>query len=79
MSNIKDILTTIAGIFAAVGSGVIAFVVALPQTIHIPDWVTVVAGILGAIGMAIIGFYNGKNPDGSSKTFSQVTDQLNKK
>ena len=79
MSNIKDTLTTIAGILAAVGTAVVTFVTALPQTVTVPDWVTVIAGILGAVGLAIIGFFNGRNPDGSAKTITQIKDQLNSK
>jgi hypothetical protein len=76
LSNIKNTLTTIAGILGTI-SGVI--ITCQTQGVALPPWLTTVAAVCGAISIGIIGYFSGKNPDGSSKTQNQIDDQLSKK
>ena len=69
-SNLKDIVTTIAGIVQAVA-------VAVQQAIAAANgapinWTLV---ILSA-AIAVASYFNGKNADGSAKTAKQVDAQL---
>jgi hypothetical protein len=71
-SNIKDTLSTICGILAAIGGGIL---VAGQTGVTFPTWVTAVAGAMTAICTAIIGYLTGKTPAAAKKTEEQVIDQ----
>lgn len=60
MSNIKDKVTTIAGLTGALCTAVLA-INGLPEVIHVTA-----AGLL-AVSVALIGYFNGKNADGTTK------------
>jgi nitrate/nitrite transporter NarK len=76
MNNIKDTLTTIAGVIGAIGAIGGTILVTLAQSgIQIPSYYTVIVGICVALSSGILGYFNGKNADGSSKTFDQLKDQ----
>lgn len=76
MSNLKDTLSTIAGIMLAIG-GVIA---ALPtQGVVLPEWAVTVGLVLMGLGGAIMGILQGRNADGSAKTAAQLAKQLEDK
>ena len=77
-SNIKDVLSTIAGVLGAiafVGGTIIASLV--QSGVVIPVFLTIIVGAAGAVSVALIGLLNGKNPDGTTKTSTQVV-QANK-
>jgi hypothetical protein len=71
MQNIKDTLTTIAGIIGAIG----AAIVAVSSQITLPTWITSTGGISVAISVAVVGYLTGKNPNGTTKSDTQVTNQ----
>ena len=79
MKNLKDIMTTIAGILGAIafiGGTTIAYLT--QHGINTPPIVIVVVGVCGAVSAGILGYLGGKNPDGSTKTDSQITKALEK-
>jgi hypothetical protein len=65
MINLKDRITTIAGIVGAICTGLLA-VPGMPEVIQ------TVAGALLAISIAIIGYFNGKTADGKVKSLEQL-------
>lgn len=72
MKNLKDTLTTIAGIMVAFGGTVYTLGKA---GIALPEWLNT-AGVIAATVGATVGLYlTGKNPDGSTKSADQVTKQ----
>jgi ABC-type transport system involved in multi-copper enzyme maturation permease subunit len=74
-SNIKDLLSTIAGVAGAVAFVGGTIVASLTQSgIVVPIFITIIVGVCGAISVALIGLLNGKNPDGKTKTLTQVTE-----
>lgn len=73
MSNIKDLLTTICGWVTVIGGAVLAGVAS--GQIILPATVTTIIGSLVGIAVAVTQFLTGKNPDGSTKSTSQVTQQ----
>jgi hypothetical protein len=80
MTNIKDALTTIAGILGGVGAVLLTISQeTIKLGIVLPDWLIVIAGICTAISVAVIGFFNGRNADGSAKTVNQISDAQNNK
>ena len=69
MANLKDILTTVIGLIQLVGNIVIqAINTANGGTIN---WVSVGISVL----VAIVLYFQGKNPNGSTKSAAQVADQ----
>ena len=78
MNNIKDTLTTIAGILgfiAGAGATVLGILSQYPDVV-VPVYVKIILGVCGALSIFIIGYFGGKNPNGSGKTPRQV-DNLN--
>lgn len=73
MSNLKDTLTTVCGWVTVVGGAVLGAVAA--GQITLPASVTGILGGVVAIALAVTQFLTGKNPDGSTKSVSQVSDQ----
>jgi drug/metabolite transporter (DMT)-like permease len=74
-SNIKDTLSTIFGILAAVSG---AIIVAIQSGYQLPAWLNTAAGLTAAISVAVIGYLTGKTPAAESKSTSQVIDQNQK-
>lgn len=73
-SNIKDTMTKIAAWLAGFGTILAGLnVIAL----HLPVWVTAIGGAMVGIAAVINGIYGGKNPDGTTKTPTQVVTQNN--
>jgi hypothetical protein len=71
--NLKDKATTFAAGLSLFGT----FLAGLNYLwIHLPSWVTAIGGTMVGLGVVINGIFGGKNPDGSTKTPSQVA-QLN--
>ena len=72
MKNIKDIATNIAGGLGFAGGAILAL-----AGVGVVFAAPVVAAAGGAVALStfIIGWFSGKNPDGSSKTPTQVTTQ----
>ena len=76
MENLKDVLTTIAAVIAAIGG----FIVALSQMgLTMPSWLIILAGAIPAFCTTIIGIFTGKNADGSAKTTKQINNALTNK
>lgn len=72
MNNLKDTLSTYAGIAVAIGLAIIG----LPaQGVVVPNWLLTVGILLSAIGGAVIGVLQGRNADGSKKTTEQIAKQ----
>lgn len=73
-SNIKSIATTIAGIlgFISLLGATILGVLAQYPMVHVPQIFIIIIGVCGAVSVFVIGYLNGKNPDGSAKTPTQV-------
>jgi hypothetical protein len=70
-SNIKDTMTTLAAWLSGLG----IFLGGLNITVlHLPIWVTAVGGALIGFAAMINGIYGGKNPNGSTKTPTQVNE-----
>jgi len=69
-SNLKDTITTIAGLAFAICSGMLS--------LDLPQNVKVILGIIVAISGGLIGYFTGKSPRGVNKTDNQLSDQ-NKK
>ena len=65
-------MTIIAAWMAGIGTFVAGLNVAV---LHLPVWFTAIGGIMIGIATVINGIYNGKNPDGSAKTPTQVIRQ----
>lgn len=61
MGNIKDILTTVAGIALIVATAIKTYL----ETLNGGEinWFQLIVAVV----VAIIGFFTGRNPDGSSK------------
>src|ERR1035437_9066291 len=73
MENIKDKMTTIAGIlgaFAFISGTIVASIVS--NGITVPIYIIVIIGACGAASLGINGWYNGKTPDGKTKTPAQI-------
>ena len=69
MANLKDILTTVIGLIQLVGNIVIqAINTANGGTIN---WVSVGISVL----VAVVLYFQGKNPNGSTKSDAQVAEQ----
>lgn len=68
-SNLKDTLSTIAGLVFAVASAILA---ATASGLVLPAWLTTACGVAVAISGALIGFLTGKAPSGKAKTEEQV-------
>ena len=77
MTNIKDTLTTICGFIFGIATAVLTY--QQSTGIAFPEWLTVALGIAITISGFVIFYFTGKNPDGSTKTVTQVQDQLSKK
>ena len=71
-SNLKDKLSTICGLLAAVCG---AILVAGQSGVTIPGWLNAVCGATSAVCLAIIGYLTGKTPAAKPKTINQVIDQ----
>ncbi len=74
-SNIKDKVSTICGVLAAIGGGIL---VVGQSGVVLPSWLTAAAGTTVAVCTAIIGYLTGKAPNATVKTTSQVVDQNTK-
>lgn len=72
MRNLKDTLTTIAGVMIAIGGVLLSLVTA---GIILPAWATTGGIILATLGGAIISYFGGKNPNGSTKSAKQIEAQ----
>lgn len=72
MKNLKDTLTTIAGVMIAIAGVILAL---STNGIILPTWVTTGGVVLATVGAAIIAYLGGKNPDGSTKSKLQVENQ----
>ena len=61
MGNIKDLLTTIAGLVVLVGTAIKTYL----DSVGGGDinWFA----LLAAVAVAVIGFFTGRNPNGSAK------------
>jgi hypothetical protein len=68
MKNLKDTLTTICGLIAAVSTSLIA----IPQ---VTGTVQTIAVIAGAVSIAIIGYFNGKTSTGKKKSVYGIEQQ----
>jgi hypothetical protein len=73
-SNIKDWMTTLCGIIIAVCAGGTGFLYTIGITF--PAWVYSIAVVLSALAVYVKANLVGKNPDGTTKTPTQVS-QLN--
>jgi hypothetical protein len=73
MQNIKDTATTIAAWITVIGGAVIG--AQLAGQITLPASILGVLGTLVAIAAGITQFLTGKNPDGSTKSVAQVSQQ----
>lgn len=71
-SNIKDTISTIAGIIFALASGLLT---AAASGVTLPVWLVTAAGIAVALSGALIGFLTGKAPAGTKKTEDQVAKE----
>lgn len=71
-SNIKDTLTTIAGICTAVSGGIF---LAQSQGLVLPSWVTSAAIALATVAAVCTMILTGKAPDGSTKPPTVVAAQ----
>lgn len=71
-SNLKDRLTTIAGLILAL-SGTELLIE--QNGIVVPSSISITCKALGIISGSVIAFLTGKNPDGSTKTPEQVAAQ----
>ena len=72
MNNLKDILSTICGVIIAIcgaGTGLI-----WQLGITLPHWISVVAIALAGVAVIVLGLLQGKNPNGSTKTPTQVNE-----
>jgi len=72
MKNLKDSLTTAAGVLIAIGGLLLSLSTA---GIVLPTWCKTLSVALPIIGGAIIGYFSGKNPNGSVKTPEQIAAQ----
>jgi hypothetical protein len=73
MNNLKDVITTICGfILLFCGSTGVIWTLG----VVLPNWVKVVATLLATVAGALIAYFQGKNPNGTTKTAVQV-DKLN--
>jgi len=73
MENIKDKMTTIAGFLGAIafiGGAIVASIVS--NGVVVPIYFIIIIGACGAASVAINGYYNGKTPDGKTKTPEQI-------
>jgi len=73
MKNLKDTLTTIAGILIAASGTVMTVNQTAPGVI--PESITTAATIAGVVALSVLGYLTGKNPDGSTKSANQVDTQ----
>jgi hypothetical protein len=72
--NLKDNVGTIMGLFAAIcGFLVIIAMAGVP----ISKTIIIICGAAPSFCTAVIGVFQGKNPNGSTKTPTQVTNQNN--
>ncbi len=71
-SNLKDRLTTIAGIILALTGTVLTLEKA---GVVLPSYVTTTATALGIIAGSVVAYLTGKSPDGTTKTPEQVVNQ----
>jgi len=72
MRNLKDTITTIAGIMIAVGGVLLALTQA---GITLPAWCNTLGVALPIIGSAIVAYFSGKAPNGATKTPEQIEAQ----
>jgi ABC-type xylose transport system permease subunit len=73
LQNLKDTLTTIAGVVFAVCGAIMAI---SASGVVLPEWLTTTAVTAVAISGALIGYFTGKLPDGTKKTPEQVATAL---
>jgi uncharacterized membrane protein len=73
MQNYKDIVTSICGVIAALSVATAGADKAWPN--YLPIWLVIAMYILGAGAVYYAANLIGKNPDGSTKTETQVTIQ----
>ena len=68
-SNLKDTVTTIAGIVATIGGSILAAGVELSPTVKS------VLGVAVAVSLGLIGYFTGKAPSGTVKSDNAVGEQ----
>lgn len=68
MKNLKDKITTIAGVIFA-----ICTILTTGATgVSMPTWAITLSGVLMAISGGVIAFFTGRNPNGTKKTAEQM-------
>ncbi len=72
MKNLKDTLTTVAGILIALAGTVLT---CTKLGVVVPEWLITDSTVAGVIGASIVAYLTGKNPDGSTKSAEQVAKQ----
>ena len=71
LSNIKDTLTTIAGILGVIAATIVGV---QSQGIAVPPIILAIGGVCGALSLGILGYFNGKNPNGTVKSQAQISE-----
>ena len=71
MSNIKDWLSTLCGIDFLAGGAIVAISL---SGVKLPTWLVGLGATLVAASGAVAKVLQGKNPDGSTKTPTQVNE-----
>ena len=72
MQNIKDTLSTVFGLMAGIGLGIVG---AATGGFAMPEWLVVAGILMSSIGTAVTGVLIGKNPNLSTKSDAQVDNQ----
>ena len=71
-SNLKDTLSTVCGVVFAIGTAILGVAA---SGVVLPGWLTAGATAVIAIAGGVLGFLTGKNPNLSTKSAEQVTEQ----
>jgi VIT1/CCC1 family predicted Fe2+/Mn2+ transporter len=69
MKDIKNVVTTICGLIIAICGALLG----VATQVTLPSWLITTCIISMAVATAILGFFSGRNPDGSSKTPTQLS------
>jgi hypothetical protein len=73
MENLKDRISTICGIILLISGCILTVSTA---GVALPVVVTTYATLGASISGGVLAYLTGKNPDGSTKTASQINEQL---